>query len=224
MAIRRSSVTSVTSAANRAARVANLSTTSTGGVTTYADSDTGKTPDYHLPWTGAVVEETLRKMMEFDPSTAGGVIVLESSEGEPANADTVLDPGNYTANFMTGTSWPPEIEGVTPTNLIVYEKDGVIYQLVEAMGDRFVRYSTDQGASWSAWSEKAVNSGGIDTSGEPDEPKEDPFQDLVDRVDGIENQIETIVGGETVSIGTTEEGQAILDGTYDYDSGTITGG
>ena len=139
MAIRRSSVTSVTSAANRAARVANLSTTPTGGVTTYA----GKTPDYHLPWTGAVVEETLRKMMEFDPSTAGGVIVLESSEGKPANADTVLDPGNYTANFMTGTSWPSEIEGVTPTNLIVYEKDGIIYQMVEAMCDRFVRYSTD---------------------------------------------------------------------------------
>ena len=105
-----------------------------------------------------------------------------------------------------------------------YEKDGVIYQLVEAMGDRFVRYSTDSGASWSAWSEKAVNSGGIDTSGEPDEPKEDPFQDLVDRVDGIEGQIETIVGGDTVSIGSTEEGQAILDGTYDYDTGTITGG
>ena len=223
MAIRRSSVTSVTSAANRAARVANLSTPSADGATTYANGDTGKTPDYHLPWTGAVVEETLRKMMEFDPSTAGGVIVLESSEGSPANADTVLDPGNYTANFMTGTSWPSEITGVTPTNLIVYEKDGIIYQLVEAMGDRFVRYSTDSGTSWSAWSEKAVNSGGIDTSGEPDTPKDDPFQDLVDRVDSIENQIETIVGGDTVSIGSTEEGQAILDGTFDYDTGTITG-
>ena len=234
MAIRRSTAVSVTSASNRAARVAAMQLNESGvQAVPRAEGDTssstGKTPDYHLPWTGEVVEETLRKMMEFDPATAGGIIILASTSSEPANADTVLDPGNYTADFMTGTGWPSEIQGVTPTNLIVYEKDGVLYQLVEAMGDRYVRFSTDNGANWSVFSEKAVNTGGIDTSGEPDEPKPDPFEEMGDKITNIEQDITNIqntleeISSGSLAAGSVEEGEAMLDGTYDYDTNTYPG-
>lgn len=221
MAILRSNgtTTSTSSVSSAAARTASAANLSTYGVSTLADTTTeGKTPDYHLPWTGAVVEETLRKAMEMDPSEMGGVIVLESTYSTPANIDAVLDPGNYVANYMTATGFPSELEGVIPVNVSVFLKDGILYQVVEGMGDKFARYSKDSGATWSVFSPKSTNSGGIDTSGSGEDPTPDPVEELEDRV----NSLETLVANG-VSVGTEEVAQAMLDGTYDYDTGTITG-
>lgn len=225
MAIRRSSAISVSSAKERLERAQSLvgadgqtilpMSMRTADVPMAAADTTEKTPDYHLPWTGLVVEETLRKMMEFNPSEVGGIIVLESTETNPADADKVLDPGNYTANYMvsTGGSWPESFTGSTPTNLTVYSKDGVLYQIIESMGDKYARFSTDGGNTWSVWSPKSTNSGGIDTSGGEDTPAPDPVEDLKEEVEQIQQKL---ANGLTMS--TEEVGQAMLDGTFDYDT------
>lgn len=218
MAILRSNGTTTTrtSLGSSTARTAAASTFSAPAVSTLADvtSEGTKTPDYHLPWTGSVVEETLRKAMDLDPSEMGGVIVLPSTSSEPANIDSVLDPGNYVANYMTGTTgFPSELAGVTPINLSVFTKDGILYQIVEGMGDKFARYSKDNGGTWSVFSPKATNSGGIDTSGTGQEPAPDPVEDLEDRVENIENIVSA-----GVSIGTEEDATKMLNGTYDYDA------
>lgn len=222
MAILRSNGTTTSSASlgSSNARTAAASTFSSPAVSTLADVTSGetKTPDYHLPWTGSVVEETLRKAMELNPSEMGGMVVLPSTSSEPANIDSVLDPGNYVANYMTGTTgFPSELVGVTPINLSVFTKDGVLYQIVEGMGDKFARYSKDNGGTWSVFSPKATNSGGIDTSGSGQDPAPDPVEDLEDRVSAIETTIDTVVAG-AVSVGTEEDATKMLNGTYDYDA------
>lgn len=220
MAILRSSGTKTTSStlSTATARTAAASTLSEYPVSTLADDTPTKTPDYHLPWTGKVVEDTLRKAMEMDPSEMGGVLVLPSTYEEPANIDTVLDPGNYVANYMTATGFPSELSGVTPINLQVFTKDGILYQIVEGLGDKFARYSKDNGVSWSVFSPKPINSGGIDTSGAGDVPTPDPIEELDKRVEALED---IIAGGVTVggvTLGSTEDAQKMLDGTYDYDA------
>lgn len=216
MAILRSNgtTTSTNSVSSAETRTAAAATLATYGVTTLADVTTeSKTPDYHLPWTGAVVEETLRKAMELDPTEMGGVIVLESTYSTPANIDNVLDPGNYVANYMTATGFPSELTGVVPVNVSVFLKNSILYQVVEGMGDKFARYSKDSGATWSVFSPKSTNSGGIDTSGSGQNPTPDPVEDLEDRVSALE----TLVAAG-VSVGSEEDAEAMLDGTYDYDS------
>lgn len=215
MAILRSNGTAtvaktLSSASTRTAAAATYSTYPTSTMADQTQTPT-KTPDYHLPWTGSKVEETLRKAMDLDPSTIGGVLVLASTAEEPANIDSVLDPGNYVANYMTGTGFPSELTGVTPINLSVFTKDDILYQIVEGMGDKFARYSKDGGASWSVFSPKATNSGGIDTSGTGQDPAPDPVEDLDNRVTAIE-----AIVSAGVTVGTTEDAQAMLNGTYDY--------
>lgn len=172
-----------------------------------------KTPDYHLPWTGPVVEAALLKIMDLDVSGVGGIKVIESSSSTPANLDGLTDPGKYTVNYVTATDFPEDLQGIVPLTVTVYEKDGVLYQLVEGMGDIYVRYSTDSGESWSAWSPKPTNSGGIDTSGEPEVPKPDPIVELTERVSKLET---SAAGG--VSIGSAEDATKMLAGTYDWDA------
>ena len=156
--------------------------------------------------------------MELNPSETGGVIVLPSTSSEPANIDSILDPGNYVANYMTGTTgFPSELVGVTPINLSVFTKDGILYQIVEGMGDKFARYSKDNGGTWSVFSPKATNSGGIDTSGTGQNPAPDPVEDLEDRVSAIETTIDAVVAG-AVSVGTEKDATKMLNGTYDYDT------
>lgn len=181
------------------------------------------TPDYHLPWTGEVVEELLRKMYDFDPNTAGGITVLTSTESSPAESDTVLDAGNYVANYMTSTlsTWPSDLTGVTPINLIVYEKDGVLYQLIEGMGDRYVRYSSDTGTTWSEWESKPIASGGIGTGSEDEKNALEQLQDDVSSITERLDALDTSIAG-FVTVGTTEEATAMLNETYDWDNNTIT--
>ena len=234
MAIRSSTAVSTSSAAARMARAEEMnklaaqngqlvmSLNANSGIDTQANGDgtTPKTPDYHLPWTGEVVEETLRKMMDFDPDQAGGVTVLPSTEGAPAQIDEVLDAGNYTANYMTSTLsvFPPDLTDVSPINLVVYEKDGIIYQMIEGMGDRYTRFTEDNGASWSVWSPKSTTSGGINT-GDPETPAEDPIEDIQDRLEQLETSL-----GASVTVGTAEQATAMLEGKYDWDTGEITPG
>ena len=177
-----------------------------------ASSETS-TPDYHLPWTGPVVEETLRKMMDFDPSTAGGVIALKSTAEAPANLDTVLDPGSYIANYVTATGLPEDAQGVTPTTMTVFSKDGILYQVIDALGNKWARFSKDNGASWSVWSPKSTNSGDIDTSGDGSTPQEDPMEDITNQVN--------IFKTKGVTVGTTEQAAAMLAGKYDWDTGEV---
>lgn len=224
MAIRRSNAVTLSSAKERqakAAEYANVADYNGNVVMPLAASATSgeKTPDYHLPWTGAVVEETLRKMMDFDPASAGGVIVLESTAGEPAEIDGLIEPGNYTARYAKSTlrPFPEELTGVSPINIIVYEKDNVNYQMIEGMGDRYTRYSTDEGTSWSVWSDKATNTGGINRGDDPETPAEDPFKEVTDKVTDLEQTV-----AKSVTLGTTEEATAMLEGKYDWDTGSIT--
>ena len=179
-----------------------------------AKAEETTTPDYHLPWTGEVVEETLRKMMNFDPSTAGGVVVLQSTSEAPANLDTVLDPNNYTANYVTATGLPEEAQGVTPTTMTVFLHDGITYQLIDALGNKWIRYTKDNGASWSAWSPKSTNSGELDTSGDGSTPQEDPIEEMQTTVN--------IFKTEGVRVGDAETATAMLEGRYDWDTGEIT--
>ena len=172
------------------------------------------TPDYHLPWTGEVVEETLRKMMNFDPSTAGGVVVLQSTSESPANLDTVLDPNNYTANYVTATGLPEEAQGVTPTTMTVFLHDGITYQVIDALGNKWIRYTKDNGASWSTWSPKSTNSGELDTSGDGSTPQTDPIEEMQTTVN--------IFKTEGVRVGDAETATAMLEGRYDWDTGEIT--
>lgn len=171
------------------------------------------TPDYHLPWTGPVVEETLRKMMDFNPDEAGAVIVLTSTKEEPANLDTVLDPGNYVANYITATGLPEDAQGITPNNISVVSKEDILYQIIECMGNKWIRYSKDAGDSWSAWSPKSTNSGEIDTSGTGEDPQPDPMEEITNQVN--------IFKTKGVQIGTAEQATAMLAGKYDWDTGTI---
>lgn len=232
MAIRSSSAVNVSSVSDRLKRAASYQNMadSNGQVVLPLSADarsagdptiSGKTPDYHLPWTGAQVEETLRKMMNFNPAEAGGVKVLASTSEQPADADSVMDAGNYTANFMTSTKsvWPAELADVSPVNMTVYEKDGGIYQMIESMGDNFTRFTTDNGTTWSVWSPKPIASGGIDDT-DPEQPVEDPIEDIKDRLDKVEEDLDTVTEAG-LSLGTTEQAEAMLDGKYDWDTGEI---
>ena len=201
MATKNSSVL-LTSNEERASMLATALATSTS------------TPDYHLPWTGEVVEETLRKMMNFNPDSAGGVITLPSTAEAPANLDTVTDPGCYTAKYVTATGLPEDAQGITPTNMTVFTSDGVLYQLIDALGNKWIRFSKDDGATWSVWSPKSTNAGDLDTSGDGSTPAEDPMVNITNQV--------KIFQESGARIGTEEMATAMLNGTYDYDTGEIT--
>lgn len=203
MAVNKSAVSFQTSANERIAMAASASTQAT------------TTPDYHLPWTGAVVEETLRKMMNFNPNDVGGIVVLESSSDAPANIDSVVEPNNYTAKYMTGSKWPAELTGASPVNLSVSSKDNVIYQLVESMGNKWIRYSTDQGANWSDWIVKATNSGTIDTD-DPEAEQKDQITIINENITNLQNFM-----AASITVGAEDIATAMLQGKFDYDTNAI---
>lgn len=203
MAVNKSAVSFQTSANERIAMAASASTQDT------------TTPDYHLPWTGAVVEETLRKMMNFNPNDVGGIVVLESSSDAPANIDSVVEPNNYTAKYMTGSKWPAELTGASPVNLSVSTKDNVIYQLVESMGNKWIRYSTDQGANWSDWIVKATNSGTIDTD-DPEAEQKDQITIINENITNLQNFM-----AAGITVGAEDIATAMLQGKFDYDTNAI---
>lgn len=204
MAVNKSAVSFQTSANERIAMAASASTQTT------------TTPDYHLPWTGAVVEATLRKMMDFNPGEVGGIIVLESSSDAPANIDSVVEPNNYTAKYMTGSNWPEELKGASPVNLSVSTKDGVIYQLIESMGNKWIRYSTDDGGTWSKWIVKATNSGDIDTEDPDGDPPKDPVTIINENIEVLQNFMKA-----SITVGTEDIATAMLEGKFDYDTNAI---
>lgn len=203
MAVNKSAVSFQTANSERIAMAASAASTST------------TTPDYHLPWTGAVVEETLRKMMNFNPNEVGGIVVLESSSDAPANIDSVVEPNNYTAKYMTATNWISDLTGASPVNLSVFTQDGIVYQLVESMGNKWIRFSTDNGANWSDWIVKATNSGDINTE-DPEEEQKDQITIINENLTQINNTL-----AASITVGPTDIGEAMLNGTFDYDTNAI---
>lgn len=196
---------------------ATLSTTAQRTAMAASAESVAKTPDYHLPWTGPVVEQALQKAMDLDPSSVGGILVVPSTSDTPANADDIVDPGEYIANFFTASDLPAELQGVTPVKLTVSIKDGIIYQEIEGLGDKWTRFSSDNGDTWSVWSPKPTASGGIDISGDPEVPTPDPIDDITDRLDKIEkNMSGTLTSG--ASFGSEEMAQQMLAKTYNYDA------
>lgn len=181
---------------------AAASTTPSGG------SSTAKTPDYHLPWTGPVVEAALQKIIDLDLSKIGGIKVLDSSVTEPFDLDTLVDIGNYTTTYVVDTLFPDDIKGSSPVNVSVFTKDGYLFQLIETMGNRYARFSDDSGTTWSVLSPK-INNGPIDTS-DPSTPAKDPIDDLADRVEALEN------GAGSLKLGTVEDAKKMINGTYVY--------
>lgn len=171
------------------------------------------TPDYHLPWPGETVEDAIRKMIEFDPNSTGGVITLKSTAETPANLDTVKDPGCYTAKYVTATNLPEDVQNVVPVNMVVTTSDGILYQVIEALGNKWVRFSKDNGETWSVFSPKSTNSGEIDTSGDGTTPEKDPMVNITTQVELFQTS--------GARIGTEEMATAMMEGKYDYDTGTI---
>ena len=202
MALEKSSAVTLSSTAERTAMAA-------------AAESVAKTPDYHLPWTGPVVQSAIQKAIDLDPNSIGGIHTLPSTSDQPANADDIIDPGEYIANFFTASDLPPELVGVTPVKLTVSVKGGVIYQEIEGLGDKWTRFSSDNGATWSVWSPKPTASGGIDISGDPEVPAPDPIDDITKRLTNIEKSMDaTLKSG--ASIGTEAMAQQMLTKTYDY--------
>ena len=54
------------------------------GLASNIQSTTSGNSDYHLPWTGEVVQETLQKAMDIDLSGIGGIKTVESEEWNAA--------------------------------------------------------------------------------------------------------------------------------------------
>jgi hypothetical protein len=160
------------------------------------------------------VEQALKKAIDLNVDEVGGVKVVQSTESKPANIDGLVDPGEYTSNYISATDLPEDLQGVTPTKITVYTKDGVLYQVVEGLGDVWVRFSSDEGDTWSAWSPKPMQSGGINTE-DPEVVQPDEFETLKKKVEGLSNSVSQIEG-DIATWGTAEVGAAMLDGTYDY--------
>lgn len=191
---------------------------------TFAGDSNAKTPDYHLEETGNEVQELLHKIKNLDPNKIGGVIILESSSGSPANADTVLNAGSYVASYMTSTGFPAEFQNATPIRLDVDVKQGVTYQTIECMGNKYQRWSNDGGTAWSQWATKSTNSGTVDTSDPETPPEKDPVTVIQENITVIQGDItelqETVnnLSAGSITLGTEEEGEQILAGTFDYDA------
>lgn len=180
------------------------------GLATNLQSTTSANADYHLPWTGEVVQETLQKAMDIDLDGIGGVTIIESSTTEKADVDSVTDKGNYTIEYPDDSDFPDEAKGVSPVTLNVYEQDGLLIQLLEAAGNRYIRWFDETTGRWSVWSPKTDNSE-IDTS-DPSTPADDPIEKLDERVTTLENA--TVEAD--VKWGSVADAQKMLAGTYDY--------
>lgn len=185
------------------------------------------TPDYHLPYTGDEVEAGLKKAIELDTSGVGGVTVLTS----PANLDELTEAGDYIVDYATAATFPAEFEGMTPIRISnTITADGALIQVIEAAGNKYYRYLTE-GSEFSAFAEKTLNSGALDTTADPneDQPSEldvleesvttisTSVTELSETVTNIQNTLENLdIDVDVMSLGTEANATAMLDGTYDY--------
>ena len=192
-----------------------------------------KTPDYHLPFTGIQVEDALWKIIRLDLHDTGGIKILESSPEAPSNLDTLLDGGNYVTDYAQAATFPDEFVGLKPLNIHVTEKDNgdgsrSVIQILEAGGNRYYRWTKDEGTTWSAFPPKPTNSGPIDMSGDPTAPPgKDPITIINetlntygDRLDDIDEDI-TLINKKLLSslrVGESSVALQILAGTFDYDT------
>ena len=182
------------------------------GLASNIQSTTSGNSDYHLPWTGEVVQETLQKAMDIDLSGIGGIKTVESDATHPANPNELMEKGSYTINYVDDSDFPDDVKGISPVQMYIYEQDGILMQLLEAGGNSYIRWFDESTGLWSVWSPKTDN-GKIDTS-DPSVPAEDPIQELDERVTILENA--TVEAD--VKWGSVEDAQKMIAGTYDYDA------
>lgn len=180
------------------------------GLAANVQSTTSGNADYHLPWTGEVVQETLQKAMDIDLDGIGGIKIIESTESHPANPNTLKDKGSYTIDYIDDSDFPEDVQGISPVQMYIYEQDGVLMQLLEAGGNCYLRWFDESTGLWSVWSPKTDN-GKIDTS-DPSTPTPDPIEELDRRVTALEGQ--TV--DADVKWGTVEDARKMIAGTYDY--------
>lgn len=200
------------------------------GASLYAEGDTNlKPPDYHLPFTGDQVVEALWKIINLNLNEVGGITKIESTEDAPCNLDTVMNPGNYMTDYITGATVPDEFVGMKPININVAVKTdpndpnapNTIIQIVESGGNKYYRWTKDGGLTWSQFAPKSTNSGPIDTTVDPTEPPpKDPVTVLEERTDDIEDEIANIkvAVANSLRLGTAEVGAQIMNGSFDYDT------
>lgn len=186
-----------------------------------------KVPDYHLPYTGDQTSFAIKKILELDLHGVGGIYILDSTKENPANLDTVADPGKYVANYVTATGIPPDVAGCTPVSMDVFTKDGYIFQLTDSMGDLYYRYSNDGGNTWSIWIPKSSTSGGlpiIPEGQDPTIPPKDAITIINEHLTKIDGDITTIQGDITnikrdmLHLGPEATATAMLAKTFDYDA------
>lgn len=215
----------------RAAAAASGGGVSTSdGASLYAEGDTNlKPPDYHLPFTGEQVTDALWKIINLNLNEVGGITKITSTEDAPTNLDTIMNPGNYMTDYITGATVPEEFAGMKPININVAVKTdptdpnapNTIIQIVESGGNKYYRWTKDNGVTWSQFAPKSTNSGPIDTTVDPTkDPPKDPVTVLEERTSDIEDEIADIKVSvaNSLRLGTTEIGTQIMNGTFDYDT------
>lgn len=183
-----------------------------------ADSVT-RTPDYHLPYTGEQVQFAIKKILELDLNHVGGIIILPSSENDPAWLDNVTDLGHYIAIYVDGTGLPDEVKNAHPVIITNFEYNGILFQTTSSMGDTWYRFSKDGGETWSKWYPKSTTSGGLPTEWpEGVEPK-DMITIINEKLDDIYYLL-----SHNLNLAQPEIAQAMLEKRFDYDTQQIASG
>lgn len=196
------------------------------------------TPDYHLLMTGEEVEALLNKIKNLNLDEIGGIIKIESSQESPANVDSITEKGKYYADYMTGgDTFPDELKQASPVYVTITESTipgdpdptNLVVKVAEANGNTYMSWSTDGGSNWSDWVSKPDGATKMPPDLDPDTGK--PVSEITEiegEIENIKDDIQDILdqigqGGSDLTLGSEAMGDAMLDGTYDYDTGEYPG-
>lgn len=186
-----------------------------------------KTEDYHLRLSGPQTMAALQKVIEADFSSLGIYTFLQSTADSPVNINGIKDPGNYYAEFVTGAGVPEEITNSTPIMISCTNVSGVLVKVACVADNRYMSWSNDNGDTWSTWVRKVDNATTFppetDEDGNPVKSLTlEEIQAQVEQVSKLLGIVEGEVTGKGAAVfGTAAEGEAILNGTYDYDPPVI---
>ena len=185
-----------------------------------------KNPDYHLRLSGDQTAAALQKIIEADLSGLGIYKLITSTADSPANLNGIKDIGNYQIEYVTGATVPEELINSTPVMVSCTNVNGILVKVASVAENRYMSWSEDAGETWSAWVRKVDNA----TKFPPEVDSEgNPIQGMT--VEEMQEKIEQIsqmlgLAGEGAKgaavFGTTEEADAILAGTYDFDQTPVT--
>lgn len=193
------------------------------------------TPDYHLLMTGEEVEELLNKIKNLNLDEIGGIVKISSTKENPANVDSIKEKGKYYADYMTGgDTFPDELKQASPVYVTVTESTipgdpdpiNMVVKIAEANGNTYMSWSTDGGTSFSDWVAKP--DGATDMPPEIDPDTQQPVSEITNiknELEDIKDQIQDLKdqSATALSLGPEAMATAMLNGTYDYDTGEYPG-